>query len=167
MKYLKKALVLCFIAGICATLIALVNFVTEPVIKANKEKKENDALASLINGATAERLENTNSDINGLWDLRIDEEIVAYAYSVSGKNAYGKVSVLYAIDSNLNVIKVVLTENTESYSTKLANHVQDAYFDVVSDLEDVDLACGATFGAKLVKELIEVGIDDLKLRLGK
>lgn len=167
MKGFKKALVLCLISGICALLIALVNYVTSPIIEENKIKRENESLALIYPDCSFTKLDNDNETINSIWIVEEGGETTHYIYSISGKNAYGKVTVLFGINMDGTIQKVILTENTESYSSKLDSHVEENYSTPVSDIDSIDLACGATFGAKLVKELVEIGLNDFYERLGQ
>lgn len=158
MSYFKKALVLCGICAICACLIAAVYLITNPIIERNKIARENEALSEIYNDATFEKIDTDNSDINNVWYAYKNDELVGMVFSVSGKNSYGTVTVLFGVDNDGSISKVILTENSESYAPKLEEHVENSYNHKVSDLESVDTACGATFGAELVKELINKGL---------
>ena len=56
--------------------------------------------------------------------------------------------------------------NGQSFSSETANHVKNNYVAGItnSDVDNIDTACGATFGAKLVKELVSQAFTDVATR---
>lgn len=163
MKYFKTAIVLCLICGLCAVLIAFINYFTSPIIKENKVKAEAKACSEIYPNMEYEEVElaNADSSIEKKWAAKENGEIKGYIYSVSGKNSYGTISLLVGINLNGSTEKVVLTTNTQSYARIVKNHVKATYNNgPVIDVDNVDVKCGATFGATLVKELIQVAVND-------
>ena len=163
MKYFKTALVLCLICGICALLIASINLLTAPIIENNKIKTQDKACSEIYPNMNYEEVElnNASSEIEKKWIAKDGDTLKGYIYSVSGKNSYGNISLLVGINTDGSVERVVLTTNTQSYARVVKNHVADVYNNGhVTSLDDVDVKCGATYGATLVKELIQVAVND-------
>lgn len=162
MKYLKTAIVLCIICGICAVLIAFINYFTQPIIEKNKVEAQNRACSEIYPNLTYEEIElnNDNKAIEKKWHAT-GTGVEGYIYSLSGRNSYGNISVMVGINLDGSIEKVILTENTQSFASKVKNHVKSTYNNgPVASLDGVDVKCGATFGATLVKELIQIALDD-------
>ena len=162
MKYFKTAIVLCIICGLCAVLIAFINYLTAPIIEKNKIEAQNKACSEIYPNSQYEEvgLDGANDAIEKKWHAT-GNGTEGYIYSLSGRNAYGTISLLVGINLDGSVEKVVLTTNTQSFASKVKNHVKSTYNNgPVADLASVDTTCGATFGATLVKELIQIALDD-------
>ena len=64
--------------------------------------------------------------------------------------------------SDGKVKKVVFLENTESYASTVEDHVNNAYAPdkvTTENIGDVDVKCGATFGAKTIKAMMQSALD--------
>ena len=176
-KYLKVSLTLATIASGSALLIGLMNLATVNTIKANKDNKIKNGISSLCpgyyirsqitfvdtkedeygykpeyDGNKYPHLKNAyNCEIRP--ELRIsvpDKDENKYVYSTTGKNAYGQVDLLILI-GNGEVEKMFVVTNTESYGPTLEDNYINKYNNgYLTDLADVK--CGATYGAKTVKE---------------
>lgn len=161
-RYLKTGLILAAITAICGIMIALLNGVTAPIIEENNYKKEQETLALIFDGATFENLEikENDSKINKVYLAKINDEILGYVYLVSGKNAYGTIELMIGI-SDGSVCAVEIITNTQSFSKVVNQYVNDLdNLDINNqNIDDLDVKCGATYGAKLVKELINVALD--------
>lgn len=161
-SYLKTGLILAAITAICGIMIALLNGVTAPIIEENNYKKEQETLALIFDGATFENLEikENDSKINKVYLAKINDEILGYVYLVSGKNAYGTIELMIGI-SDGSVCAVEIITNTQSFSKVVNQYVNDLdNLDINNqNIDDLDVKCGATYGAKLVKELINVALD--------
>lgn len=161
-SYLKTGLILAAITAICGIMIALLNGVTAPIIEENNYKKEQETLALIFYGATFENLEikENDSKINKVYLAKVNDEILGYVYLVSGKNAYGTIELMIGI-SDGSVCAVEIITNTQSFSKVVNQYVNDLdNLDINNqNIEDLDVKCGATYGAKLVKELIKVALD--------
>lgn len=163
----KIAIVLMLVAGLSGALIVLVNKITAPIILENEIKQEQKAQEAIFKGANFTSLaEFSEGDIVKVSKASIDGDAIGYVYRLSGKNAYGVVSILIGINNDGVVSKVVFLENGQSFATKLDAHVNNTYqsLDIDgSNIGDVDVKCGATFGAKLVKRLIQSALDDYNM----
>ena len=163
MKYFKTAIVLCIICGLCAVLIAFINYFTAPIIEKNKIEAQNKACSEIYPGLTYEEVElnGTDSAIEKKWIAKDGDTVKGYIYSLNGKNSYGNISLLVGINLDGSAEKVVLTENTQSFASKVKNHVKSTYNNgATADVDNVDVKCGATFGATLVKELVLIAVND-------
>ncbi len=165
-KIFKISIVLMLVAGLSGALIVLVNMVTEPIIIENSIKQENSALAEIFDGASFEVLdESGEAEIKKVTKATKNDEVVGYVYRLSGKNAYGIITLLVGVSKNGNVTKVVFLENGQSFASKVEEHVDATYQtgDVsTSSIDSVDTKCGATYGAKLVKALVSSALDHFK-----
>ncbi len=190
MKYFKISAVLCLISLVCAALIAGFNMLTDPIIKANAAKAELEACQAIF--ADYDQDKSEQFDISGL-DSRITKKVLAknasgeelgYLYTVSGKNSYGVMTLIVAIQ-NEAVYQVEVLENGQSFADIIMSHIKAKYPSskdnkVVIDpynkpvdnpavgsldsnaLANIDTKCGATYGAILVKQLVTVALDDAK-----
>lgn len=169
LKYFKTALILTIISGVCALLIAGVNSFTSKVIAANEFAKKEAIYQEIFpeydgektglpitEGFTSsyilEKVEAKNS--NG--------ELIGYVYTVSGSNAYGEIELLVGITADGTLESVQFLTNGQSFSTETENHVNGSYTSGLTstDVNNIDTACGATYGAKLVKELVSAAFSD-------
>ena len=159
----KRALYVgAFLGGLCGVLglaIAGGDLLTRETIAANLVAKENAGLkkAFAYDGAEfSEPTAVTNNDrINKYWTVRLASEEIGRVYSVSGTNAYGNVSLLVGLEIDTSLYGVVVLENTESYGQVL----DENYLEPLIGADDKDSAvnnvtCGATYGAKLCRDLI-------------
>ncbi|MCR5078844.1 MAG: hypothetical protein K6B65_02860 [Bacilli bacterium] len=164
-KSFKIAAILCAIAGVSAVLVSLANVVTEPIIATNKATKEKNGLQKVF-GSDA-----TYGEKKELSDTKY---LLAYypvtsslgesrVYSTSGNNAYGTVSLLVGITSGYSLYNLVVMENTESYATTLnENYIVTL---INSDKKDEalnEVKCGATYGAKLIRDMVNAAKDHYK-----
>ena len=165
-QYLKVALVLTLIASICAVLIALLNLVTAPIIEKNAYEKEQNTLSVMFDNA---KFEETNYDENYqeiekkfIAKSKDDDSFLGYVYIVSGKNAYGMVRLMVAVKDG-KAIKVDVMDNTESFkknvNTFIAEKVQANEL-TITDTDNLDVKCGATYGAKLVQSLLKTVLSE-------
>lgn len=168
MKYIKTALVLAMIAAVCSLLIAFVNlFTSEAIIKNKQEKKENlcKEIFADYDGETS------NIVVDGFESKYILEKIEAkdssgnvlgYIYTVKGANAYGNIELLVGINADKTLKSVKFMSNGQSFNKETSDYV-DAYYvgGLDSDsVEGLDVKCGATYAAKLVKELVGAAFAD-------
>lgn len=162
-KIFRISIVLMLVAGLSGALIVLVNMVTEPVILENSKKQEKEALEVIFKDASPEVVfDNGEGDVKKVTKALVNGEVVGYVYRVSGKNAYGIITLLVGVSNSGNVVKVVFLENGQSFAPKVEDHVEATYQDGSIDsnsIENVDVHCGATFGAKLVKSLVSSALE--------
>lgn len=151
-----------FLAGLCAVLglaIAGGDLLTRDRIAKNKADKEMAGLRSIFGeGALiGESVTIEDADFPTLkkyWPVTMAEDS-GRIYSASDTNAYGDISLLIGVYSDLSLGEIAVLENTESY----AGALNDDYFEPYASAEDKDAAadnvkCGATFGAKMARNMM-------------
>ena len=174
------------IALICALCIAGVNMFTSKIISDNAAKTELETCKSIFSDYDADKsteLESENSSITKkVLAKDASGKELGYLYTVTGKNSYGAITLMVAIKDN-KVYQVEFLENGQSFASTVDSHVKGNYpsskDDVIypfikpaetpevdalgnQELNGIDTACGATYGANLVKELVSVALNDAK-----
>ena len=183
MKYFKIASILTLIAVICAAIIASFNLLTASTIQKNKEETELKTYQLIYEDYSYNKDITENLDDSTEYYSYIEKAVICYdksdnmlgyVYSVSGKNSYGSISLMVAIEDSL-VTQVEFVENTESFASTVEKHVKSSYpsssSDVIyigfnesisskvnslsyNDVLSIDTKCSATSGAKLVQKLV-------------
>ena len=170
--YFKISLVLASIALVCAAILAALNMLTSPIIEKNDKKKETETIQA--NSAITKKIIAKDSSAKVLGTL----------YTVTGKNAYGTITLMVAIAENKTVYQVEFLENGQSFASTVKSHVKSSYpssedkvyelnpysdneaakVDPLSgdDVNGIDVKCGATYGATLVKDLVNIALADAK-----
>ena len=185
MKYFKISAVLAAISLVCALIIAGMNLLTAPVISKNQAETELKTIQKIFADYDEEK-----SQVVAGSDEKINKKIIAtdkngkllgYIYNVSGKNAYGTITLMVAIKDD-NLYQVEFVTNEQSFASTVDGHLSSNYpsskkstielgfysdsnSQAVGELtedevDDVNVKCGATYGAKLIKELIQVAFED-------
>lgn len=170
-KALKVGATLAAISGIAALLIGLTNLVTAPKIVANNEEKSLKALKDIFADATefsdpkTDFASNAKSYLVSYWVAKKDDSTLGYVYQTSGRNTYGKITLMVGLSgvSKIGSFSVLTNEQT------LATTLEDKYLTPLSSAANKDTAltnvtCGATFGAKLVRDMILAAQSDYKGR---
>ena len=191
MKNIKISATLGIISLACALLIALINLVSSPIITKNDEKTELNTCKEIFEEYNQDKSSSkSGKDLDGK-DSRIIKIIYANdskgnslgtIYKVSGKNAYGTITLMVGITADNKVCQVEFIENGQSFASTVNEHVGNSYpsspstdvhigaytasnngsvGELSSDaVSSIDVKCGATYGATLVKELVTVALDD-------
>ncbi len=183
-KNFKIASILGGIALVCAVLIALVNMLTAGTIASNNEQKELDTIQAIFEDYDASK-SSTQESSDSYIEKKIKAadntgKILGYLYTVSGKNAYGSISLMVAIVDD-SVYQVEFLENNQSFASTVYNYLKTSYpssadtavhvgaysaTDVSisslskSEVESMDVSCGATYGATLIKNLVLAALND-------
>lgn len=194
-NYFRIAAVLGAITLVCAVVLALMNMLTSPIIAKNNDKTKLETIQKIYEDYDSEKskdyeteeIEALNLDDSVVDVVRVNNsngDLKGYVFTVSGKNAYGTISLMVAISkdtNNQNVVhQVEFLENGQSFASTVDAHVRSSYHtseknalvldpyssddsvtvgDLTSDqVDDVVVECGATYGAKLVKQLVEVAL---------
>ena len=193
MKNFKISATLGIISLVCALLIALINMVTSPIIDTNDKQTELTTCKEIFEKYDESKSESkSGNDLSGK-DAAIIKIIYAKdssgtalgtIYKVSGKNAYGTITLMVGIDANNSVCQVEFIENGQSFASTVNGHVLENYpssesTDVhvgayekssgekissldSSKIDGIDVKCGATYGATLVKDLVKIAQNDAK-----
>ena len=172
-KYLKVSITLGSIAAGAALIIGLANFVTANRIEANKLSKEKAALKEIYNVDNTDIYQELTKDdgvdyssFNYISKIYKDTSVsTTFIYVTSGKNSYGAISMLVGVSKD-GPSNIVLTEDTETYKDTL----EESYVANYNKSEEklvayADVTCGATYGAKLIKAMIDEAIIDYNGRV--
>lgn len=161
---IKTASILTLIAAVGALAIATVNYFTAPIIDANAKRKEQESLASLFGkDATfkeAKAVQNCKF-IKKYYPVTLSDGSEARAYQGQGNNQYGSISLLAGIIASkeglsYSLYSLVLLEDGQSFGSVL----EETYVDNIAHTDNKDDAleevkCGATFGAKLIRDIVK------------
>lgn len=156
-KYLKTGITLGLIAGISAGFIALANLVSSKKIIENEQNSIKSGIKSIF-GEKADIKE--ERDLSGyeytvhLYEVSNDsDEKLGYAFKCKGSNMYGKISLISGFDELSHSFKsLYLIKNEQTYASTLVDNYISPLNSSERDVEDV--SCGATYGAKLVRDMI-------------
>lgn len=184
MKYFKVSLVLALIAMVCSAIIAGINLATSPIIAKNKEQTEEQTIKKIFKDYDKELSEDIPVENEAISKKILardkDGNALGYVYNVSGKNAYGTIALMVAIKDEL-VYQVEFITNEQSFASTVESHMRSSYPSSekssveigfapevsakvqpldLEDVEGVDVNCGATYGATLIKELVKVAYAD-------
>ncbi|MBO4703657.1 MAG: hypothetical protein J5617_02365 [Bacilli bacterium] len=158
-KYLITAITLGCIAMCAGALIGATNLITKDHIAQNEAKKINDGFAEVF-GDGANGNEDQNFEYKNYTYLKAKYIIldasgaeIGSAYRTLGSNAYGKISLIIGF-TNDNIYKgLSVVTNEQSFATTLEENYLDPLKKGERELEDVK--CGATYGATLVKNMVD------------
>ena len=156
-KCILTGLILGSIAAVSAGLIALTNLITADKI----EKNEKDRILAGISEIFRE-----NSKINKDKELTKYEytvryyevttkkdKFLGYAFKCEGSNMYGKIALLAGFEATSHsFMSMSLITNEQTYASTLEDNYIVPLNNEEKGLDDV--SCGATYGAKLVRDMI-------------
>ena len=155
--YIITSITLGAIAASSGLLIGLSNLITKDRIA----KNEQDKILSGICAIYGEKASiGDNKDIEGkqyvehYYDIKEEDTSIGLAFRTSGSNSYGKVTLIVGFDYTSHSFKgMYVIVNEQTYASTLV----DNYINPINDgqREIADVSCGATYGAKLVKAMID------------
>ena len=154
-KMIITSLTLGIIAASSAAVIGLTNLITKDRIIENERNRISLGLKEIFNNNKAS-IKNEESlkgykYVTTSYLVAEEETELGYAFRATGSNAYGKISLLVGFDiSTYNFLGVYLVVDEQTYASTL----EENYIDPLNNGEDVDVHCGATFGAKLVNDMV-------------
>ncbi len=164
-RYLKVSLTLGLIAGCSALLIGVTNLITADRIQANKVKKEEDGLSNVFPDSDQEFVtldfDTSFTYVEKIWSVKSGEKDLGFIYKTSGKNSYGNVSLLLGFTEK-KLANMIVLENTETYGSTLEENYIVPVNAGTRDYNDV--SCGATYGAKLIQNMVEEASADVMKR---
>ena len=165
-KYLMTAIILGCIAMSSGLLIGGVHLITKDPIDKNEKNKINNGLSEIFaqkvviekqSDVTAEqRKENELSYVDHVYYINDENSnSIGRAFKTSGSNSYGKITLIIGFDNNAVYKGLSIIVNEQSFASTLV----DEYITPIEEAEDKDRAiadvnCGATYGAKLVRDMI-------------
>ena len=156
-KYILTALTLGIIAAGSAALIGGVNLLTRNRITQNELNNFNKGIVAIFGDQASVNMQYKNGG-NGnyvqewYWVHFEDQSPSAYVFKTSGSNSYGKVTLLVGFTSSKFFTGTYVITNEQTYASTLVDNYLVPVNEGNRDIEDV--SCGATYGAKLVRDMI-------------
>ncbi|MCR5647561.1 MAG: hypothetical protein K6F81_04700 [Acholeplasmatales bacterium] len=194
-NYFRIAAILGAITLVCAVILALMNMLTSPIIAKNNDKTKLETIQKIYEDYDSEKskdyeeseIESLGLDGQVVDVIRVNNsngDLKGYVFTVSGKNAYGTITLMVAISKDTNgnnvVHQVEFLENGQSFASTVDDHVRSSYHTsdknaivldpyssddkvTVGDLDStqvssINVSCGATYGATLVRNLVEAAL---------
>ena len=164
-KYLFTGLTLGAIAMASGLLIAGTNLITRDSIKANEAKKINEGLANIfkvdsksLNSSMVDLPEGKEFDyvLSSYYEVKNDNnETLGYAFNTKGSNSYGDISLIIGFNSSYVYKGVAVVNNGQSFASTLNKKYLNPLVKEGKTINEVSVSCGATYGAKLVKAMVE------------
>ena len=171
-KYILTAITLGLIAASGALLIAGTNMITKDRIAENEQKSINNGIATIYGGNVSVK-ETNNIDGNTYEYVTVRYSIVddndapmGYAFRTDGSNNYGKISLIIGFDNACVYKGLSVIANEQSFASTLKKGYLDEIKDGSKTIDDVSVSCGATYGAKLVRAMVEEAEQAAKDLLG-
>ena len=156
--YVITAITLGLIGAFSALAIGLTNFVTAEKIKVNEQNKINSGIVEIF-GENAKISLNKDFEneeykyIEKVYEVsNLEDKEIGYAFRTTGSNNYGKISLLVGFNLDSAFISLQVVTNEQTYAQTLVDNYIVPLNEDVSKLDDV--SCGATYGAKLVREMV-------------
>lgn len=171
-KYILTSLTLGLISAGGALLIAGTNMITRDTIAKNEENKINNGILNLYkdypNPSISNDTDLSNEDyqyVNHIYYVNNNNgsnsyEPIGYAFRTSGSNMYGKISLIVGFNDTKTFIGVSIITNEQTYASTLVENYIDPLNSNDRSLEDV--SCGATYGAKLVRDMVNEASEAIK-----
>ena len=156
-KYILTALTLGIIAAGSAALIGGVNLLTKESIKQNELNNFNKGIVAIFGDQASVNMQYKNTGggtyiQEWYWVHFADQSDSAYVFKTSGSNSYGKVTLLVGFTSSKFFAGTYVITNEQTYASTLVDNYLVPVNEGNRDIEDV--SCGATYGAKLVRDMI-------------
>ncbi len=160
MKTLKTALVLTLVGLLCGALIGLTNYITEPIIRKNEEKK---ALAAYQGFFDLDKIEETAVEAEYVYlyvKILNNSETVGHVFKAKGKNERGLVDIMLALDAEGSIKggRILNTENTpgfyDLYEDKNGN-LKGIQGETISNLAGIDEDASATQTHRMLDALLK------------
>ena len=156
-KYIITAVTLGAIAACSGALIGVTNLVTRDRIAQNEKNKFNAGIVAIFgeNSSVSDVNENFTKYkyVTNAYVVNQGETAIGWAVKTSGSNAYGKISMIVGFDLEKTRVGTYMVVNEQSYASTLEDKYVVPLNEGTRDLDDVK--CGATYGATLVKNMID------------
>lgn len=155
--YVIVSITLGAIAASSALLIGGANLLTKQAIANNEENKINRGIAAIF-GDSAQiskqsKIENDDYKfVNYCYQIKKDNDDIGVIYRTTGSNMYGKISMLVGFNMSDEFVSMSIIANEQTYAQALTEN----YIDPVKEgkRDYIDVNCGATYGAKLIRDMI-------------
>ncbi|MBL0701766.1 MAG: FMN-binding protein [Spiroplasma sp.] len=159
MKKLKLIIILALVAGTSGLVLSLMNDITQPIIIKAQEVAELELYETLFPDMTSLDKQEVNSgSVTHASQIMDANGPIGFIYTASGKNGYGGITALIAIDTNDNIIGIEYTafNQTPGFGDKIQEENYLNQFNQMSTSDvKIDGATGATYSSNLVKNLVE------------
>lgn len=159
--YIITALTLGLIGAGSALLVGGANLLTKDRILENEKKKVEQGIATIFGESSSVQKEQSKDDA-GLTEYRYVQTIytinqeateIGYAIRTTGSNLYGKISLIIGYSKSSKAFAgLTIVSNEQTYASTLVENYIDPLNAGQRDLDDVK--CGATYGAKLVHDMV-------------
>ncbi|MBE6136282.1 MAG: hypothetical protein E7181_03350 [Erysipelotrichaceae bacterium] len=155
--YMITAITLGCIAAVAGGIIGLTNMITKDRIIQNEKNKINQGITAIygdnITVSEEKSLSNTYKYVQYYYEVKKGDELVGQVFRTSGSNMYGKISLMVGFTGSSQVFKgLSIVTNEQTYATTLVDNYIIPLNAGERDLSDV--SCGATYGAKLVRDMV-------------
>ena len=162
--YILTSLTLGLIGAASALLVGGANLLTSERIKENEVKKINDGIATIFGKESKVEKSESKEDAKLSKEYKYtntiytvikngDDSYSGYAIRTLGSNMYGKISLIIGYEeSSKAFLGLTIVTNEQTYaSTLVENYINPLNND---DIDVEDVKCGATYGAKLVRDMV-------------
>ena len=153
-KYIITAVTLGVIAMTSGALIGVTNLVTKDRIKQNEINRINAGIVEIFgeNASIGQSCEvKDHKYVVEDYDVFINGYRSGFAYRTVGSNSYGKISLIVGFNHDCSFAGVYIISDEQTYASTL----EDNYITSINGGGDIDdVKCGATYGATLVKDMI-------------
>ena len=167
-KYFKSITVLFSICLVVSLLLALINFITTPIIEETKLKAETKSLVEVLpNSGDFEKLElsdNVPETVNAVYK---DKNGAGYAVTLATSSQYSSSDMLISVGIGADgIIKgVKITAYTESKD--IGKDYPQSFVGKDSSLTGIDIVAGVTYSSNAFKDAIKdafLGLDALGIK---
>ena len=162
-KYILTAVTLGLIAMASGLLIGATNMITADKIKQNEQAKIDNGIKEVFNANDKTyiyHIDNVSTDgykyIKDCYGVQAEKNVPSFqglAFLTTGSNMYGKISLIIGLGPDLSYKGVSIVTNEQTYASTLVENYVDPLNDGSRDY--LDVKCGATYGATLIKDMIE------------
>ena len=161
--YVITAITLGAIAACSGVLIGVTNLITKNKIADNEKAKVQDGIAAIFkkNDVKYEEFSISEAGLTGeykyvqtLYTVKdAGDNDLGLVLKTSGSNMYGKISLIAGYDkSSQEFLNLSMITNEQTYASTLVDNYINPLNDGTRSLDDV--SCGATYGAKLVRDMV-------------
>lgn len=161
--YVITSITLGAIAASSALLIGLTNLATKNKIATNEKERVQLGIRSIFGSEASIKEEQTTQEAGLTGSYKYVEKVftvkdnadtsLGYAFRTTGSNDYGKVSLIVGFgESDHKFISVYIVVNEQTYASTLVDNYINPLNEGSRELDDT--SCGATFGAKLVRNMV-------------
>ncbi len=151
------------IAAASGALIGVTNVITKGPIEQSKIERINKGIHEIFGESSKIKEESDiqKSQFAGEYQYLTyvytvsdnSDTVIGYAFMANGSNNFGKISLLAGFTSTAIYKSVYMIADEQTFASTL----EDEYIAYINqgDYETVDVHCGATYGATLVKAMID------------